>query len=151
MTSHATLSWLHSLVSNVLGLRGSCARAGSWLYPPGPRMRPATGAMSRIKSKLSRSYSRDLRRETIEDRKAELVRLLRSAKTGLQVNEHLSEPGGYRVPARLQARVGRHRVQARRLALQICASPRRRDDLAHPRRHAFGRLENFLLATLLER
>jgi hypothetical protein len=34
---------------------------------------------------------------------------------------------------------------------RICASPRRRDDLAHPRRHAFGRLENFLLATLLER
>ena len=27
MTSHATRSWLHSLVSNVLGLRGSCARA----------------------------------------------------------------------------------------------------------------------------
>ena len=37
--------------------------------------------------------SRDLRRETIEDRKAELVKLLRSAKTGVQVNEHLSEPG----------------------------------------------------------
>ena len=40
-------------------------------------------------------YAFDLlqHRETIEDRKAELVKLLRSAKTGLQVNEHLSEPG----------------------------------------------------------
>jgi bifunctional non-homologous end joining protein LigD len=37
--------------------------------------------------------SRDLRREPIEDRKAELARLLRRAKPGLQLNEHISEPG----------------------------------------------------------
>ena len=37
--------------------------------------------------------SRDLRREPIEDRKAELAKLLRRAKPGLQLNEHISEPG----------------------------------------------------------
>jgi ATP-dependent DNA ligase len=37
--------------------------------------------------------SRDLRREPIEDRKAELTKLLRHAKSGLQLNEHISEPG----------------------------------------------------------
>ena len=37
--------------------------------------------------------SRDLRRDPIEDRKAELARLLRRAKPGLQLNEHISEPG----------------------------------------------------------
>ena len=36
--------------------------------------------------------SRDLRREPIEDRKAELAKLLRRAKSGLQLNEHISEP-----------------------------------------------------------
>jgi bifunctional non-homologous end joining protein LigD len=35
----------------------------------------------------------DLRREPIEDRKAELAQLLRRAKAGLQLNEHISEPG----------------------------------------------------------
>jgi ATP-dependent DNA ligase len=33
--------------------------------------------------------SRDLRREPIEDRKAELTKLLRRAKPGLQLNEHI--------------------------------------------------------------
>jgi bifunctional non-homologous end joining protein LigD len=37
--------------------------------------------------------SRDLRREPIEDRKIELAKLLRRAKPGLQLNEHISEPG----------------------------------------------------------
>jgi ATP-dependent DNA ligase len=37
--------------------------------------------------------SRDLRRDPIEDRKAELAKLLRRAKPGLQLNEHISEPG----------------------------------------------------------
>ena len=38
--------------------------------------------------------SRVVRREPIEDRKVELVRLLRYAKSsGLQLNEHISEPG----------------------------------------------------------
>jgi ATP-dependent DNA ligase len=37
--------------------------------------------------------SRDLRREPIEDRKGELAKLLRHAKSGLQLNEHISEPG----------------------------------------------------------
>ena len=35
----------------------------------------------------------DLRREPIEDRKAELAKLLRHAKSGLQLNAHISEPG----------------------------------------------------------
>ena len=37
--------------------------------------------------------SRDLRRQPIEDRKAELAKLLRHAKSGLQLNEHISEAG----------------------------------------------------------
>jgi ATP-dependent DNA ligase len=37
--------------------------------------------------------SLDLRREPIEDRKAELTKLLRRAKPGLQLNEHISESG----------------------------------------------------------
>ena len=65
--------------------------------------------------------SLDLRRGPIEDRKAELAKLLRRAKPGLQLNEHISETRRRRVPARLQARLGRHRVEAPRLALQIRA------------------------------
>jgi bifunctional non-homologous end joining protein LigD len=34
---------------------------------------------------------RDLRREPIEKRKAELTKLLRNAATGLQLSEHLAE------------------------------------------------------------
>ena len=37
--------------------------------------------------------SRDLRREPIEDRKGRAAKLLRRAKPGLQLNEHISEPG----------------------------------------------------------
>jgi bifunctional non-homologous end joining protein LigD len=55
------------------------------------------------------------RLEPIEDRKAELAKLLRPAKPGLQLNEHM-RAGRHRVSPRLQARVGRHRVQAGRLA-----------------------------------
>jgi bifunctional non-homologous end joining protein LigD len=36
---------------------------------------------------------KDLRREPIEHRKAVLPKLLRGAKLGLQLNEHLAEPG----------------------------------------------------------
>jgi bifunctional non-homologous end joining protein LigD len=36
---------------------------------------------------------KDLRREPLEHRKSELARLLRSAKPGLQLNEHIAEPG----------------------------------------------------------
>ena len=36
---------------------------------------------------------RDLRREPIEIRKRQLVTLLRAARVGLQLNEHISEPG----------------------------------------------------------
>ena len=36
---------------------------------------------------------KDLRREPIEQRKAALAKLLRGAKLGLQLNEHISEPG----------------------------------------------------------
>ena len=42
---------------------------------------------------LAAVESRDLHREQIEDRKAELAKLLRRAKPGLQLNEHISEPG----------------------------------------------------------
>jgi hypothetical protein len=35
----------------------------------------------------------DLRREPLEDRKAELTTLLRRARPGLQLNEHISGPG----------------------------------------------------------
>ena len=37
--------------------------------------------------------SRDLHRDPIEDCKAELAKLLRRAKPGLQLNEHITEPG----------------------------------------------------------
>ncbi len=37
--------------------------------------------------------NRDLRREPIEDRKAELAKLLRRAQSGLQLNEPISEAG----------------------------------------------------------
>jgi bifunctional non-homologous end joining protein LigD len=36
---------------------------------------------------------RDLRRQPIEDRKAALTKLLRGAKLGLQLNEHIGDPG----------------------------------------------------------
>jgi bifunctional non-homologous end joining protein LigD len=36
---------------------------------------------------------RDLRREPIEHRKVLLIRLLSKANVGLQVNEHIQEPG----------------------------------------------------------
>jgi bifunctional non-homologous end joining protein LigD len=35
----------------------------------------------------------DLRHDAIEDRKTALARLLRGAKSGLQLNEHIAEPG----------------------------------------------------------
>ncbi len=35
----------------------------------------------------------NLRRHPIEDRKTALAKLLRNAKPGLQLNEHISEPG----------------------------------------------------------
>ena len=36
---------------------------------------------------------KDLRREPLEHRKRELTRLLRNNKAGLQLNEHIAEPG----------------------------------------------------------
>jgi hypothetical protein len=63
----------------------------------------------------------DMRRKPIEVPKAELAKLLRRAKPGLHLNEHISEAGRHRVPARLQAWVGRHRFEASRFALPIRA------------------------------
>jgi ATP-dependent DNA ligase len=57
----------------------------------------------------------DLRHEPIERRKAALARLIRRAKTGLVLNEHVDEPGA----PRLQARARRHRIEAPRLALSL--------------------------------
>ena len=63
--------------------------------------------------------SRDLRREPIEDRKAELAKLLRRAKPGLQLNEQISEPGDIVFRTHLQARPGRHRIEAEGLDLSL--------------------------------
>ena len=46
----------------------------------------------------------DLRREPIEIRKRQLASLLRNAKAGLQLNEHIAEIRRGRVPPRLSAR-----------------------------------------------
>jgi hypothetical protein len=59
---------------------------------------------------------KDLRREPIEHRKAVLAKLLRGAKLGLQLNEHLAEPGD--VVFRHAARPRRHHQQASRVALR---------------------------------
>jgi hypothetical protein len=60
---------------------------------------------------------KDLRHEPIEQRKAVLAKLLRGVKLGLQINEHIAEPGGYRIQARLSAWPRRDCQQAPELAL----------------------------------
>ena len=60
---------------------------------------------------------KDLRREPLEHRKRELTRLLRNNKAGLQLNEHIAEPGDI-VFRHACARIRRHRVEASRLPLR---------------------------------
>jgi hypothetical protein len=43
----------------------------------------------------------DLRREPIEIRKSELAKLLRNARAGLRLNEHIAEPGDIFAPPQL--------------------------------------------------
>jgi bifunctional non-homologous end joining protein LigD len=61
---------------------------------------------------------KDLRRQPIEERKSVLAKLLRGAKLGLQLNEHLAEPGDVVFRHACPARARRHRQQASRLALR---------------------------------
>jgi ATP-dependent DNA ligase len=62
----------------------------------------------------------DLRREPIETRKATLASVLRKAKGGVRLNEHLAHDCGLTVfPARLPARLRGHRLEAARLALPL--------------------------------
>jgi hypothetical protein len=66
----------------------------------------------------------DLRREPIEIRKRQLATLLRNAKAGLQLNEHIRRARRGRVPPRLSARARRHGVEAAGLALCLGAITR---------------------------
>ena len=55
----------------------------------------------------------DLRREPLEVRKATLASILRKARHGVRLNEHLAHPRRADcVPARLQDGAGGHRVEA---------------------------------------
>jgi hypothetical protein len=62
-------------------------------YLTGCATAATTGTSSSTPLTLLQLDSRVLRREPIEDHKAELAKLLRRAKPGLQLNEHISEPG----------------------------------------------------------
>jgi ATP-dependent DNA ligase len=57
------------------------------------RYRRADGAVFLFAFDLLELEGRDLRREPLEVRKAALARLLRKAAPGLQLNEHIEEPG----------------------------------------------------------
>jgi bifunctional non-homologous end joining protein LigD len=57
------------------------------------RYRRQDGAVFLFAFDLLEVDGRDLRREPIEIRKRQLATLLRAARVGLQVNEHISEPG----------------------------------------------------------
>jgi hypothetical protein len=61
----------------------------------------------------------ELRREPIEVRKATLASILRKARHGVRLNEHLEHPEGGRVPARLQDGSGEDYLKAVGLALSI--------------------------------
>ena len=62
----------------------------------------------------------DMRREPIEVRKATLASILRKARHGVRLNEHLEHADGHRrVPARLQDGPGGDRVEAAGIALPI--------------------------------
>src|SRR4051812_6307678 len=53
----------------------------------------AAGAMITACSSRPSTYGQDLRREPIEIRKRQLGSLLRNARFGLQLNEHIDLPG----------------------------------------------------------
>jgi bifunctional non-homologous end joining protein LigD len=57
------------------------------------RYRRADGTVFLFAFDLLELNGDDLRREPIELRKRELARLLRNARLGLQLNEHIAEPG----------------------------------------------------------
>jgi ATP-dependent DNA ligase len=57
------------------------------------RYRRGDGAVFLFAFDLLELNGDDLRREPIELRKRELAKLLRNARLGLQVNEHIAEPG----------------------------------------------------------
>ena len=62
----------------------------------------------------------DLRREPIEVRKAMLASILRKARHGVRLNDHLEHPEGRRrIPPRLQAGRGGDRVEALGVALPV--------------------------------
>jgi hypothetical protein len=61
----------------------------------------------------------DLRPLPLGERKAKLAQLLGRAPAGIVFNEHTDEDGAVGVPARLQARVRGHRVEAARRALPV--------------------------------
>jgi bifunctional non-homologous end joining protein LigD len=67
---------------------------------------------------------KDLRRQPIEERKSVLAKLLRGAKLGLQLNEHLAEPGD--VVFRHACRLGLEGIVSKRLGSRY-VSGRSRD------------------------
>src|SRR5215211_4556377 len=66
---------------------------------------------------------KDLRRQPIEERKSVLAKLLRGAKLGLQLNEHLAEPGDV---VRHACRLGLEGIVSKRLGSRY-VSGRSRD------------------------
>ncbi len=67
---------------------------------------------------------KDLRREPLEHRKRELTRLLRNHKPGLQLNEHIAEPGD--IVFRHACALGFEGIVSKRLGSR-CRSGRSRD------------------------
>jgi bifunctional non-homologous end joining protein LigD len=61
----------------------------------------------------------DLRHEPIERRKAALAKLIRRAKTGLVLNDHIDEPGDVVFRHACKLGLERHRIEAPWLALPL--------------------------------
>jgi hypothetical protein len=59
----------------------------------------------------------DLRREPVERRKAALAKLMRRAKAGLVLNEHIDEPGDVVFRHACKLGLEGHRIETARLAL----------------------------------
>ena len=81
-------NWIHEIKHNGYRMMARRDGAGIRLLTRNGHEHSLPGAFD-----LLQLDSRDLRCEPIEDRKAELAKLLRRAKPGLQLNEHISEPG----------------------------------------------------------
>ena len=60
-----------------------------------------------------------VRHEPIERRKAALAKLIRRAKTGLVLNDHIDEPGDVVFRHACKLRLERHRIEAPWLALPL--------------------------------